>query len=211
MKIHYLLFCLLGAALISNLSYADEVNFGKKIPSTEDVIKALVPTAPASPVDTDYEGDIKGQEKTRMIDMSTFSEHPVKAKAKSKVTEKPAVVASNRRKEMALSMEILFGYKSAELTDVAKEQLRPVGEALASEKLQRLDFVVEGHTDAIGSVEYNKVLSEQRAASVREYLASAFHIDSSRMQVVGKGKSDLFDPKNPGSEANRRVRIIANQ
>ena len=106
-------------------------------------------------------------------------------------------------------MEILFGYNSAELTDAAKEHLKPVGEALASEKLQNLDFVVEGHTDAIGGYAYNKNLSEERAASVKRFLVDTFHIEPSRIQIIGKGKSDLLDPKNPDSEVNRRVRIIA--
>jgi len=40
-------------------------------------------------------------------------------------------------------MEIYFGYNSAELTGLAKDYLKPVGEALASDKLKGLDFVVE--------------------------------------------------------------------
>jgi OmpA-OmpF porin, OOP family len=105
-------------------------------------------------------------------------------------------------------MQILFGYNSAELTDTAQDQLKPVGEALASQKLQNLGFVVEGHTDAIGGYDCNKNLSEERAASVKQFLVDMYHIDPSRIQIIGKGKSNLFDPKNPASEVNRRVRII---
>jgi outer membrane protein OmpA-like peptidoglycan-associated protein len=106
-------------------------------------------------------------------------------------------------------MEIFFGYKSAELTDLAKDYLKPVGEAMASEKLQNLDFVVEGHTDAVGGYAYNLNLSEERAASVKRFLVDTFHIEPYRIQIIGKGKSDLLDPKSPESEVNRRVKIIA--
>jgi OmpA-OmpF porin, OOP family len=110
--------------------------------------------------------------------------------------------------EAALSMEILFSYNSAQLTEEAKNQLRPVGEAMRSEQLKTLNFIVEGHTDAIGGEVYNKNLSLERAASVKQYLVDTFQLDSSRFKVEGKGKSNLLDPKNPESEVNRRVRIV---
>jgi len=110
--------------------------------------------------------------------------------------------------EAALSMEILFSYNSAQLTDDAKNQLKPVGEAMRSDQLKTLSFVVEGHTDAIGGESYNKGLSLDRAASVKQYLVDTFQLDGSRFKIEGKGKSNLLDPKNPSSEINRRVRIV---
>jgi outer membrane protein OmpA-like peptidoglycan-associated protein len=110
--------------------------------------------------------------------------------------------------EIALSIEIMFGYNSADLTDAGKEQLTPVGKALASGKIKSLDYVIEGHTDAIGSDAYNKRLSEERAASVKAFLVNTFTLPSSSIQIVGKGKSNLRDPSNPTNEVNRRVRII---
>ena len=110
--------------------------------------------------------------------------------------------------EAALSMEILFSYNSAQLTADAKEQLNSVGEAMRSDQLKTLSFVVEGHTDAIGGESYNKSLSLDRAASVKQYLVDTFQLDDSRFKIEGKGKSNLLDPKNPASEINRRVRIV---
>lgn len=181
---------MLSVIALTETAYADEINFGKTTPSTNQVIDAL------SPVDDDSVEVPKA--KTRSIDMSNLGAQP---KSKTK--------AHKGNANSALSMEILFDYKLAELTDVAKDQLKPVGEALASEKLQKLHFVVEGHTDAIGGTAYNKSLSEERADSVKRFLVDSFHIEPSRIQIVGKGKSDLFDAKNPASEVNRRVRIIA--
>ena len=80
---------------------------------------------------------------------------------------------------------------------------------MVSDELHNLDFVVEGHTDAIGGYAYNKKLSEERAKSVKNFLVNQFHIEPSRIRIIGKGKTDLLDPKNPESEVNRRVRIVA--
>lgn len=202
MKTQHLLFCLLGVMALTKIVYADETNFGKKKPSTNQVIEALSPAA-ANPNDAGYEDDGK----SRSIDMSNLEATPKPNKKKHKQTIYNAIHKANT--EAALSMEIFFGYKSAELTDLAKDYLKPVGEAMASEKLQNLDFVVEGHTDAVGGYAYNLNLSEERAASVKRFLVDTFHIEPYRIQIIGKGKSDLLDPKSPESEVNRRVKIIA--
>jgi outer membrane protein OmpA-like peptidoglycan-associated protein len=203
MKTQHLLFCLFGVMTLTGISYADEVNFGKKTPSAAQVIDALNP-AKSNPDDADYEGNIKHNYKTRSIDMSGLKATPKVSNTKS--TEKNLLKENN---ESALSLEVTFSYNSAELTNSAKEQLQPVSEALASGKLQNLSFVVEGHTDAVGGQSYNKTLSEERADSVKYFLVKTSNIEPSHIQVVGKGKNGLLDPNHPDSEVNRRVRIIA--
>lgn len=111
----------------------------------------------------------------------------------------------------AISLEIRFGYNSAQLTDDAVRQLTPVAEALVSGALKNLNFHVEGYTDAKGSAEYNKDLSLKRAATVRDFFVKRHGLNASRIQFSGLGKSNLLDPHNPFSEVNRRVRIVATQ
>jgi len=195
---------------LGKIAYADETNFGKQTPSTNQVINALKPTTSDNATEnSDYEGDIKETTK-RSINMGALkADHQNQPKPKIKVQHNKTINTENTQTETALSMEIIFGYKSAELTENAKNQLKPVGEAMTSNQLQNLNFIVEGHTDAIGSDAYNMNLSEERAVSVKHYLIDTFHIDASRIQIIGKGKNDLLDPKNPDSEVNRRVRIIA--
>lgn len=209
MKTLHLLFCLFGTMVLSNVAYA-EVNLGKQVPSVNQVIDALSPaTNPDTPQsdDTEYEGDVTGKA-TRSIDMSRInnSAHP---KAKKPRVNTPIPTPYLPETTAALSLEIVFDYNSAELTDYAKQQLKPVGEALASGKLSTLSFIVEGHTDAIGSDMYNQTLSEQRATSVKSFLVNNFSISATQIQAVGKGKNNLLDPNHPTSEVNRRVRIIA--
>lgn len=212
MKTKFLLLALSGLLGLTQIAYA-ETNFGKQTPTADDVIKALKPNGSsdtnATP-DDDYEGDVSGVPKTRMIDMSNLGAQPKTAKTK---TGKPKTTLPKHEKAQqtetaALSMEIIFGYNSAELTEAAKAQLKPVGEALASGKLQNLSFVVEGHTDAVGGDAYNKSLSEQRAASVKAFLVSNYNLNPSSIQIMGMGKKNLLDPNNPTSEVNRRVRIV---
>jgi outer membrane protein OmpA-like peptidoglycan-associated protein len=209
MKTQYLLFCLFAAIATSKVASA-EVNFGKQTPTADQVIDALTPANPEAS-STEDENNANSATKTRSIDMSRLNAAP-KNKGKAKVNVPMAATQTRPQPEStksALSVELIFAYNSADLTEAAKQQLKPIGEALSSGKLENLSFVVEGHTDAVGSQTYNKTLSEERAASVKQFLVSAYNLDTTRIQVVGKGKTDLLDPRNPSSEVNRRVRIIA--
>ena len=102
---------------------------------------------------------------------------------------------------------VTFEFDSAELTPEARKVLDELAAALRSDQLGTSRFVIEGHTDAVGSDAYNQQLSEQRARSVRQYLAGK-QVDPSRLQVVGKGKDELLDPANPAAAINRRVRVV---
>ena len=107
----------------------------------------------------------------------------------------------------SISMEVNFEFNSATLTQQAIEQLTPIGQALQSNELSDFAFVLEGHTDAVGSEEYNLTLSEQRALSVGNFMHQHFGVDASKLQLIGQGESVLLDPGNPTSAVNRRVAI----
>ncbi len=109
----------------------------------------------------------------------------------------------------ALSMEIYFDFNSADLTQKAKNQLIPVGEALRSDELSGLEFTLEGHTDAIGDNAYNMQLSKRRALSVKQFFVTRFQVSDHRIQALGKGETELLDSGDPKNAVNRRVKIIA--
>lgn len=111
------------------------------------------------------------------------------------------------KKKPEVSMKINFKYNSHELTDEAKQQLQPLGEALNSDKLAKFNFAIDGHTDAVGSEEYNMQLSQRRALSVGSFLHEKFGVDPDRLKLKGKGESELFDRSNPNASVNRRVQI----
>jgi outer membrane protein OmpA-like peptidoglycan-associated protein len=111
-------------------------------------------------------------------------------------------------KQRSVSLGIEFQRNSYELTESAENVLNRLGGAMASPQLSKHEFMVEGHTDATGSREYNQELSEKRAMTVKNYLVNVFGIESSRLKEVGRGQSALLDGANPESGVNRRVQII---
>ena len=112
--------------------------------------------------------------------------------------------------ERAVGVEVRFATNSAELTPSAREQLDPLGKVLASRsgKLNPGEIIIEGHTDARGSSDLNKKLSEQRARAVAQHLVSAHKVDAKVLQPVGRGKEQLREGSRPDSEVNRRVELV---
>lgn len=70
--------------------------------------------------------------------------------------------------------------------------------------------VIEGHTDEVGTDEYNMQLSQRRANSVVEYLVAHSGIDRSRLKAVGYGKTrPVADNRTEeGKRQNRRIDSI---
>ncbi len=100
---------------------------------------------------------------------------------------------------------INFAFDSAELTAQARTELDKVAEALNDPSVAKYPIVIGGHTDGVGSAEYNQRLSERRAQSVRQYLIAQHGIDPHRLTTKGYGKSKLLLPNDPDNELNRRV------
>ncbi len=107
----------------------------------------------------------------------------------------------------AIDMEVFFPFDSAALTPEARHSLHALGRALESSQLRPYSYLVAGHTDAVGNAAYNQRLSEQRAASVRNYLIETFAIDPDRLVSVGFGQERLKRPDAPRAAVNRRVEI----
>jgi outer membrane protein OmpA-like peptidoglycan-associated protein len=101
------------------------------------------------------------------------------------------------------------------LFDTAKSTLRPV----AREKLSKLSGILlaysslslalEGHTDSVGTEEYNMQLSENRANSVRDYLIHE-GINSSSVAAQGFGEDQPVATNDTaaGRQQNRRVELV---
>lgn len=68
-------------------------------------------------------------------------------------------------------------------------------------------FLIEGHTDAVGSAAYNLALSDRRAESVALALTEYFGVPPENMVVQGYGLSDLLIPTTAAEVRNRRVTV----
>ena len=107
----------------------------------------------------------------------------------------------------AVDLEVRFEFNSAELTPMAQAVLDNLATALTTD-LASYRFVLEGHTDAVGSDRYNLELSERRAKAVQSYLRELYRIAPERLTTVGKGERELLLPDQPKAAPNRRVRVI---
>ena len=80
--------------------------------------------------------------------------------------------------------------------------------AASLEKYPNTDLLIVGHTDAVGTSEYNRALSQRRATAAANYLASQ-RVSSSRLQAVGRGETEPLatNDSEAGRQLNRRVEI----
>jgi len=103
--------------------------------------------------------------------------------------------------------DILFEFNKATLLPQAREILSKVAGILLVAKGYRLS--VEGHTDSIGSEDYNQKLSEKRAQSVHDYLING-GLSSSIISTRGFGKTQPIADNSTaaGRQKNRRVEIV---
>jgi outer membrane protein OmpA-like peptidoglycan-associated protein len=99
---------------------------------------------------------------------------------------------------------ILFASGSATIRPESTPTLNAVLELL--EDHEDVSLLIEGHTDSQGADAANQTLSEQRTASVRQYLVDQ-GIDAARLDVTGHGESQpVADNASPeGMATNRRV------
>jgi outer membrane protein OmpA-like peptidoglycan-associated protein len=103
--------------------------------------------------------------------------------------------------------DVLFRSASFELLPGARERLARVsGIVLAYPSLH---VAVEGHTDSVGSDDYNQQLSERRAQAVRDYFVQQ-GINSASVEAHGYGKTEPIATNNTpeGRQQNRRVELI---
>lgn len=115
---------------------------------------------------------------------------------------------------------IKITFDSGLLFDVNKATLKPASmtnlQNLATilNKYPDTNVLIEGHTDATGSDEYNLELSEKRSQSVANYLAS-LNVDPTRFTIMGYGESQPIADNETveGRAQNRRVdlAIMANE
>jgi outer membrane protein OmpA-like peptidoglycan-associated protein len=100
-----------------------------------------------------------------------------------------------------------FWLGSAELPDSLMRHLDVYAEAMRGRGAAAGRVRIEAHTDASGSAEANRLLSQRRADAVKSYLVDR-GVDASMLQAVGMGSSAPKLAANPFAPENRRVEII---
>lgn len=103
--------------------------------------------------------------------------------------------------------DVLFALNKAELQPAARDALEQIARALRDYPDRKI--FVEGHTDNLGSEEYNQQLSQRRAEAVARVLERN-GVPSDRLEIRGLGESQPIAPNESqaGRLKNRRVEIV---
>jgi len=103
--------------------------------------------------------------------------------------------------------DVLFAFGKAEVSAGAVRNVDKLAQYL--ERHPERNLLIEGHTDSVGSDEFNLALSQKRADAVKEVLA-AKGISSDRMVTKGYGKEFpvATNDTDSGRQLNRRVEVV---
>jgi outer membrane protein OmpA-like peptidoglycan-associated protein len=129
---------------------------------------------------------------------------------RDKLREQLNVILETRETARGLIVnlsDVLFDFNSANLKPGAREKLAKVAGILLA--YPGLEIALEGHTDSIGSDQYNQNLSERRAQSVRTYLVgSGINQDMVRAMGFGESQPVVSNDNSAGRQQNRRVELV---
>ncbi|MBU2583762.1 MAG: OmpA family protein [Bacteroidetes bacterium] len=123
-----------------------------------------------------------------------------------KEKETVIIIQPGEIKTLVLSGDTNFEFNKSKLLPNAYAALKDI--VITMNEHTEYKWEVGGHTDGIGSVNYNTKLSEQRAQSVVDYLVSQ-GVKRNNLNIVGYGKSNPIatNDTNEGRSMNRRVEI----
>jgi OmpA-OmpF porin, OOP family len=127
--------------------------------------------------------------------------------AVNRVTSLSNTVANLDNYRPVAETAILFGFDKDNLTKKDKDALDDLAKDIPNTK--GYIITVEGGTDSTGSSEYNYDLSQRRADSVIQYLASKYNVPAHKIYLIGLGKDKPVDSNKTaaGRAKNRRVDI----
>jgi outer membrane protein OmpA-like peptidoglycan-associated protein len=153
--------------------------------------------------------ELANKEKALAEKDSLLAVHKAEAEKKLEAMRSKTISVYKDARGTILSMsDILFETGKADLKPELRENLSAIGAILQS-LLTESNVVVEGHTDNVGTAEFNQKISEQRAKAVMQYLVER-GIEAARLQAVGYGLTKPVADNNTdeGKAKNRRVELV---
>ena len=101
----------------------------------------------------------------------------------------------------------MFDFNKDEIKPEAKTSLTGLGVIL--KKYDKIDFIINGYTDNVGTDDVNQSLSQRRADAAKSLFESN-GVSGGRMQTNGKGAANPIEPNTTeeGKAANRRVELL---
>jgi len=106
------------------------------------------------------------------------------------------------------TLRLNFDFNKAVVKKIYYPELQKVAEILKNNPILKIE--IAGHTDNIGSDEYNMKLSQKRAEAVKNILVNRFGIDPNRIVAKGYGEKYPLVPNTTATNRalNRRVEIV---
>jgi outer membrane protein OmpA-like peptidoglycan-associated protein len=188
--------------------------FAQVIPVEEPLIKEV-----NKELDVVNEDTLNNQNETLPVENTAVSNQIIeeniiqKDEPKNASTESPSSVVNstdekpdNIQSRTSYTPVGAYPVNTAVITESQKQSLKDLAFQMKGNKF--LSIQLTGHTDNIGSAEYNLVLSRKRAALVKEYLMSQ-GVSSDRIRIDYKGIANPIESNSTteGRSKNRRVDI----
>ena len=147
------------------------------------------------------------EQKTQTAAQNATQAQQVADAANGRVSVLTNAVANLDNYHAVAETSVKFGFNKDNLTKKAQEALDQLATSIASTK----GYIValEGGTDSVGSETYNYDLSQRRANSVIQYLASKYNVPAHKIYVIGLGKDKPVESNKTaaGRADNRRVDV----
>jgi OOP family OmpA-OmpF porin len=147
------------------------------------------------------------EQKTTVAGQNAASAQQVADAANARVGVLTDTVANLDNYHAVAETSVKFGFNRDNLTPQAKEALDQLAGNLSTTK----SYIValEGGTDSVGPADYNYDLSQRRANSVIQYLASKYNVPAHKIYVIGLGKDKPVEDNKTktGRADNRRVDV----
>lgn len=147
------------------------------------------------------------EQKTQVASQNATQAQQVADAANGRVSVLTNTVANLDNYHAVAETSVKFGFNRDNLTKKSQEALDQLAANIANTK--GYIIALEGGCDSVGSEAYNYDLSQRRANSVIQYLASKYNVPAHKIYVIGLGKDKPLDSNKTasGRADNRRVDV----
>jgi OmpA-OmpF porin, OOP family len=147
------------------------------------------------------------EQKTQVASQNATQAQQMADTANGRVSVLTNTVANLDNYHAVAETSVKFGFNKDNLTPKAKEALDQLAGNIASTK--GYIIALEGGTDSVGPADYNYDLSQRRANSVIQYLATKYNVPAHKIYVIGLGKDKPVETNktSAGRADNRRVDV----
>jgi adhesin transport system outer membrane protein len=108
---------------------------------------------------------------------------------------------------ISIELNVTFEFDSSRISAETDAETGRAAAVINGEK--SIKAILQGHTDSLGSDEYNQELSERRAAAVRQLMIDKYDVDPEQISSVGMGETKPVADNDTaeGQSMNRRVEL----